>query len=76
MERTLPTGFLHNRVTKFRAAIDELMSAMYAYAMADFFVDKGLLRDLARANAWSLALKRAVFLSFEPGESCNERVVA
>jgi hypothetical protein len=42
------------------------MLAMYAYAMGYFVVDKGILRDLARANAWSLALERAVFLSFEP----------
>lgn len=54
---------LNNGVTELSAVVDELMLAMYASAMDDFLVDNGILRDLARANAW---LERAVFLSFEP----------
>lgn len=62
MERKLPTP-LNNGVTELCAVVDELMLAMYASAMDDFLVDNGILRDLARANAW---LEHAVFLSFEP----------
>jgi len=56
---------LNKGVTEFCAVVDEHMLAMYAYAMVNFLVDKGILRDLARANAWFLALEHAVFRSFE-----------